>query len=102
MKAGDIVVIKVTSGEEIIGELFNPLGDSIVIKDPAVIMLQRTEQGVGIALMPYMPYCDGTINFSKATIVADGEPSQKMINEYNRIFGSGIEVVPASALSIVK
>ena len=101
MKAGEIVVFKIVSGEEIIGKVFNPLGDSVEIEDPAVVMLQRTEQGVGIALMPYMPYCDGKISFTKNNVVAEGEPSQKMVNEYNRIFGSGIEVVPASALSIV-
>mgnify|MGYP003350577116 CR=1 FL=1 len=32
MKAGDIVVFKITSGEEIIGEVFIPFGESIKIK----------------------------------------------------------------------
>lgn len=99
MKAGSIVVFKITSGEEIIGEVFNPLGEVVEIKNPAVVMMQRTEQGVGIALMPYLPYCDGNISFYRNCIVAEGEPSQNMINEYNRIYGAGIQVAPASALS---
>lgn len=99
MKAGNIVVFKIASGEEIIGEVFIPLGESVKIKNPAVIMMQRAEQGVGIALMPYMPYCDESVTFNKSAMIAEGVPSQKMINEYNRIFGSGIEVVPATALS---
>lgn len=99
MKAGSIVVFKITSGEEIIGEVFNPLGEVVEIKNPAVVMMQRTEQGVGIALMPYLPYCDGNISFYRNSIVAQGEPSQNMINEYNRIYGAGIQVAPASALS---
>lgn len=99
MKAGSIVVFKLVSGEEMIGEVFNPLADVVEIKNPAVVMLQRTEQGVGVALMPYMPYCDGNITFSKNTMVAEGEPSQNMVNEYNRIFGAGIQVAPASALA---
>jgi hypothetical protein len=99
MKAGDITVFKLVSGEEMIGEVFNHYSDHHEIKNPAVIMLQRTEQGVGVALMPYMPYCDGNVSFYRQAIVATGEPSQNMINEYNRIYGAGIQVAPASALS---
>jgi hypothetical protein len=99
MKPGSIAVFKLVSGEEMIGEVFMPFGNNIDIKNPAVIMLQRTEQGVGVALMPYMPYCEGNISFNRETIVAEGNPSQNMINEYNRIFGAGIEIAPASALS---
>ena len=99
MKAGSITVFKIVSGEELIGEVFNPLGDSVYIKNPAVVIMQRTESGMGVALMPYLPYCDGPVNFYKAAIVAEGEPSQNMVNEYNRIFGAGIQVAPASALA---
>lgn len=99
MKAGSIVIFKIVSGEEMIGEVFSPLGDSVEIKNPAVIMMQRSGDGVGIGLMPYMPYCEGNVSFFKASIVAQGEPSQNMVNEYNRIFGAGIQVAPASALS---
>lgn len=99
MKPGNIVVFKLVSGEEMIGEVFNTFDQIEEIKNPAVVMLQRTEQGVGVALMPYMPYCDGNINFHKSAIVAEGEPSKNMVNEYNRIFGAGIQVAPASALA---
>ena len=99
MKAGSIVIFKLVSGEEMIGEVFNPYGDHVDIKNPAVVMLQRTEQGMGVALMPYMPYCEGNISFYRNSIVAIGEPSQNMINEYNRIYGAGIQVAPASALA---
>jgi hypothetical protein len=99
MKAGNIYVFKIVSGEEIIGEIFNTYDTHYDIKNPAVVMLQRTEQGVGVALMPYMPYCEGKVSFYKNSIVAVGEPSQNMMNEYNRLYGSGIQVAPASALA---
>ena len=102
MKAGDIVVFKIVSGEEMIGEVFITFSESIKIKNPAVIMLQQTEKGVGVALMPYMPYCEGDVDFNKSAIVAEGKPSQSMINEYNRIYGAGIQIAPASILSVVK
>lgn len=99
MKQGSVAVFKIVSGEEIIGEVSLVDDSYYSFENPAVVMLQRTEQGVGVALMPYMPYCDGKVSFYKNCIVAVGEPSQNMINEYNRLFGSGIQVAPASALA---
>ena len=51
-----------------------------------------------------MPYAGEEIVLRKAAIAAEGNPEEKMQNEYRRIF-SGIEIAPASALaglSIVK
>ena len=99
MKPGNVVVFKLVSGEEVIGEVFNTFDSTEEIQNPAIVMMQRTETGMGVALMPYLPYCDGNISFHKNGIIAQGEPSQNMVNEYNRIFGAGIQVAPASALS---
>jgi hypothetical protein len=99
MKPGNIYILKLVSGEEIIGELFNHFDRHYEIKAAAVIVMQQTQQGVGIALMPFMPYSEGNITLNRDTIVAEATPSQNMINEYNRIFGSGIQVASASALS---
>lgn len=98
MKAGSIVVFKIVSGEEMIGEVFNHYDQTVEIKNPAVVMMQRTESGMGVALMPYLPYCEGNVQFYKSAMVAEGEPSKNMVNEYTRIF-SGIEIAPASALA---
>lgn len=95
----NIIVFKLVSGEEMIGEVFKELDNHVEVKNPSVVMLQRTEQGVGVALMPYMPYCDGAIKFARSAMVAEGDPSQNMINEYNRIYGAGIQIAPASALA---
>ena len=48
--------------------------------------------------MPYMPYTEGKIKLFSQCIATEGDPSKKMINEYSRLFGSGIEIAPASAL----
>ena len=94
-----VKALKLVSSEEVIGEVFNAFDSTEEIKNPAIVMMQRTETGMGVALMPYLPYCDGNISFHKNGIIAQGEPSQNMVNEYNRIFGAGIQVAPASALS---
>lgn len=93
-----IKVWKLISGEEIIGEVFNHYDQQIEIKSPAVIIMQQTQTGVGIALMPYMPYCEGNVSLWKQSIMSEALPTTKMVNEYNRIFGSGIEIVSAGAI----
>ena len=94
-----IKVYKMISGEEIIGEVFNYFADTIELKAPATIIMQQTKDGIGMALMAYMPYADGNIKIYKQSIASEGNPSDKMVNEYNRLFGSGIEIAPASALA---
>ena len=95
----NIKVYKLLSGEELIAEQFNAYDRHYELKNPAQIVLQQTQQGVGVALAPYMPYVEGNLNLVKTSIAAEGEPNVQMQNEYNRIFGSGIQVAPASALA---
>jgi hypothetical protein len=95
----DIKVWMLISGEEIIGEFFNSFPDHIEVKTPAVILMQQTEKGIQMGMMPSMPYAEGNIKLYKHAIAKEATPSDKMINEYNRLYGSGIEIAPASALA---
>jgi hypothetical protein len=93
----DIKVFKLISGEELIGKV-EVTGLGYTIEAPATILMQQTKDGVGLALMPYMPYTEGKVKLFSQCIATEGTPSNKMVNEYNRLFGSGIEIAPASAL----
>lgn len=93
-----IKVFKLLNGEEIISKT-KETGLGYTLSDPAAIVIQQTEKGVGVGLAPYMPYAESDITLYASSIATEGTPSKNMENEYNRIFGSGIEVVPASALS---
>lgn len=94
-----VKVYKMINGEDIIGEEAKADSANYVIKSPAQVVLQRTETGMGVALAPYMPFASGDIKLYYSAIAAECTPDQNMINEYNRIFGSGIQVAPASALA---
>ena len=93
----EIKVFKLISGEELIGKV-EVTGLGYTIEAPATILMQQTKDGVGLALMPYMPYTEGKIKLFSQCIATEGTPSSKMINEYSRLFGSGIEIAPASVL----
>lgn len=92
-----IKVFKMINGEELISEC-EPLGGNYKLENPASIVMQQTQSGVGVAIAPYMPYAQGDVVLYATAIAAEATPDSKMENEYNRIFGSGIQVVPASAL----
>lgn len=99
-----IKVFKMINGEELIAEVKLDNSETYELINPATIQLQQTSQGVGVGIAPYMPYAGEEIVLRKAAIAAEGNPEEKMQNEYRRIF-SGIEIAPASALaglSIVK
>ena len=66
------------------------------------MLFRSTEKGVGVGLAPYMPYAESDITLYATSIATEGIPAKNMANEYNRIFGAGIEVVSASALSGLK
>jgi hypothetical protein len=92
-----VKVFKMINGEELISEVSNS-GVGYVLENPASIVIQQTETGVGVALSPYMPYARGKIMLYLTAIASEGDPDEKMKNEYTRIFGSGIQIMPASAL----
>lgn len=94
-----VKVFKLINGEELITEIHEHYETHFEMKNPANIMLQPTQNGqMGVGIAPYMPYANGNVKLYKSAIAAEAEPEQSMINEYNRIFGSGIEIAPASAL----
>jgi hypothetical protein len=95
----NVKVFKMINGEEIIAEVVKETASHFELENPANIMLQQTGNGqMGVGIAPYMPYADGNVNLYVGAIAAEAKPEQSMVNEYNRIFGSGIEVVSASAL----
>lgn len=93
-----IKVFKLISGEEIISKCEH-MNNDYMLESPASIMMQRTEQGVGVGLAPYMPYSTGRIRLHAGSISSSADADLKMENEYNRLFGSGIQIAPAGSIA---
>lgn len=89
-----VKIFKLLTGEEVIGSEEKQDRESITLKNPAVILMRQTEDGrFTVALAPYMAYAEfGTVIIYRTAIAADCEPDVKMVNEYSRIYGSGIEI----------
>ncbi len=91
----NIKIVKLFNGEELIGE-FNDKTN--VIKNPVVMIPVNKEQ---IAFQPWLPYAeDKEYQLKDTMIIITATPSSTILNEYNRVFGSGI-VVPSAKSNII-
>ena len=87
-----VKIFKTTNGEVIIGEVVATNHDHYELKAPANIGLQQTDSGVQVGIAEYMPYAAGNVTLRFHAIASEGEPEQKLANEYNRLYGSGIVI----------
>lgn len=87
-----ITCYKLMSGEELVG---NDEGPN-TISDPAIVMMMPSQDGSGrfsVGLIPFLPYAeDKTFTLNPNAIITKFAPSVEMINNYNRLFGSGIQI----------
>ena len=92
-----IKLYKLITSEEIVGEISEE-GDVFVIKNPCAIMLiasRSTPDSHSMALVPYAGYTkDHTVRIKKTSIVWEADVAEELYNQYNMIFGSGIQIVP--------
>ena len=95
-----VKVYKLINGEDIIAEIEKETPSEIVLKNPAAIIVQQTADGrVGASFAPHAPFAkDNTVTIYKTAIAGHMEVDVKLVNEYNRIFGSGIMIASADEM----
>jgi len=97
-----IKILKLVTGEEILGEVEETLTAQIKFSTPCILQIvpsRNNPDQIGMALLPYASYAkDQTIFIDKNAIVWEQEPIDELRNQYNSIFGNGIVL----AKSLVK
>lgn len=94
-----VKVFKMINGEEIISSVTSGGEAGFFLENPATIMVQPTPDGkMGVGIAPYMPYASGKVYLYKSAIASEADPDINMENEYNRVYGSGIQIVGAGAM----
>ena len=94
-----IMGVQLLNGTDLIGSITG-IGDHtdfITIEDPAQVAMMPSQGGtsnsMSIGLLPWIPYSEESkFVISKDKIVTSFTPSVDLINNYNRIFGSGIQI----------
>ena len=97
-----IKVIKLITGEEVIGDL--EIDDQLItISRPCALMLiasKSTPDQHSMALVPYAGYTkDQTIVVKESAIIWSADLEDDVYSQYNRLFGSGIQIVSTNKSS---
>jgi hypothetical protein len=91
-----IKLLKLITGEEVVGKMEED-GDNIQVIRPCAIMLlgsRSTPDQHQLGLIPYAAYAkEHTITIKKNMIVWESELEDEVYNQYNSLFGSGIQIV---------
>ena len=82
------------NGEELIGELTNDNATFFKLKNVAVVHMVPSQSGnMSIALVPFAPYAEeNEFSFDTAHRTTTFSPSVDLLNNYNRLYGSGLVV----------
>lgn len=94
-----VKVCKLITGEDVIADV-EVDQHGYMFNNPALIVVQQTQDGrVGAAFAPFAPYAkDSKVRIFKDYVIGEMEIDVKLVNEYNRIFGSGIMIAGANEL----
>lgn len=97
----DITCIRFIGGEEIIGGVVTSDDTTYTVRDPAGIHMipNQTTGQMQLGLLPWLPYSDQReFVVMKDKIITVHKPSVDILNNYNRLFGSGIEIASAGSI----
>ena len=96
----NIKIIKLTTGEELIGDvedkgLWYSVKNAVLV---AIVPSRTNPQQPSIGLAPWLPYAENDpILISKNSVVYEAKPVKEMISNYSSIF-SGIITAPKTLL----
>lgn len=88
-----IQILKLVTGEELIGDVEQ--NGNFSIKQPCALQMvvSRSDGTPSMSMIPYAFYVEGhVVNISKEYVVWSAKPVDEVYNQYNRIFGSGIQL----------
>jgi hypothetical protein len=100
-----IIVLKLITGEEVLGEVQSQSETEWVLENPVGIAVVRGQNGqpnVGFAPFPiHAPQKPGSIVvLAKKHVIYSYVPAEDFITNYNQIFGSGIVLPPTKQLIV--
>jgi len=66
-----------------------------IISKPVQVVMQPTKDGASMGFVPYVQFCDEWktgITIKKDDILFESTPVMELTNQYNDMFGSGIQI----------
>ncbi len=91
-RMNNIKIVRLSTGEELVCKLLEDSEDSVILKDPAILIPAGRDQLAFGQWMPYAKYENG-VEINKRFIIFTVECQDDLKNQYNSTFGNGL-VVP--------
>jgi hypothetical protein len=91
----DIICLKLISGEELAGQKVEMTsnGDFVIRNVASIVMMPGQGNQVSLGLMPFLPYAESKqFTIAREAVVTSFSPNVDMLNNYNRMYGSGIQI----------
>ena len=93
-----VKVLKIVTGEEVIGEVVSNDANLISLKNIVAIVLQPTRDGkLSFGFIPWGSMIDGPITLKHSDLVYFENPTEDLLNNYNSMF-SGIVTPPKNLI----
>ena len=101
-----VKLLRLKSGEDIVGEVIKENQEFIIISNPAMLMPVSHTPGrqdqIQIGLAPWIPFSvEKEFKLPRDWVLLTTIPAQDIVNNYNQIFGSGIVVPQVSAKTLL-
>lgn len=77
---GDVVTLKLSGGEEVIGKYISENDFSITLEK--VVMLAMSQKGIGMAPYVMTVNPDGKLNFNRNLVTVIAESDKEIANQY--------------------
>jgi hypothetical protein len=97
-----IKLITFKTNHTILGEVDEQLGNKLFndfkIKKPVQVVVQPTKEGPMMGFAPFLDYAEEFstgIELNKVDVLCVTSPSRELENQYNQVFGSGIQIASA-------
>jgi hypothetical protein len=89
-----IKLITFKTNQTLIGEVVTN-GDKVTIKQPVQVIMQPTKEGPMMGFAPFLDYAEefkSGVTFSMDNVLCVTSPVVELENQYNQVFGSGIQI----------
>jgi len=95
----ELRILKLISGEEIVGDILSDTADGVLIQDPCTLGLMQSQTGPRFNMMPMLLFSEQKkVQLQKSHILYTVTVAQEIQNKYNEIYGSGIVLPKPSAI----
>jgi hypothetical protein len=93
-----IKLVTFKTNQTILGEVDCVSDNEVVIKQPVQVVMQPSKDGPMMGFAPFLDYAEefkSGIKLNMDNILVITTPVRELENQYNQVFGSGIQIASA-------